>query len=299
MMRVANAPVSWGVIEMEFGGPTPAPGRVLDEIAQTGYQGTELGGWGFLPTDPPTLRAELQARGLALVAAFVPIALANPDAHAPGEAQALRVARLLSAVAGDSPLIVLSDDNAAEPAREQNAGRIGPEHQLPAGQWAAFAAGAERIAGAVRRETGLRSAFHHHAGGFVETPAELDTLMERTDPQLLGLCLDSGHYRFGGGDPVAAAGRYGDRIWHVHLKDWDPKVADRAAWEGCGYLDAVRKGVFCRLGQGAVDFPNLLRRLQEGGYQGWLVVEQDLPAGQGDPKALAQQNREYLRGLGV
>lgn len=298
-MRVANAPVSWGVIEFGFGAPSITAGQVLDELAQTGYEGTELGDWGFLPTDPQVLRAELEARELSLVAAFVPVAFSDPQAHPAGEAQALRAARLLHAVAGDGPLIVLSDDNAGLPAREQNAGRIGPAQQLAAEQWEVFTAGVERIARAVRQESGLRTVFHHHGGGLVETPAEVEILMERTDPQLVGLCLDSGHYRFGGGDPLQALRHYADRVWHVHLKDWDPAVADRAAREGWGYLEAVRQGVFCRLGQGAVDFPALLRQLKDLHYDGWLVVEQDLPAGRGDAKALALQNREYLRQLGV
>ncbi len=299
LMRVANAPVSWGIIEFDLGGPSMAAGQVLDEIAQTGYQGTELGDWGFLPTDPPSLRDELEARQLELVAAFVPVAFADPNAHPAGEAQALQVARLLSAVAGERPLIVLSDDNASLPERERNAGRIGAAQLLSPDQWRVFSAGVERIARAVRNETGLRSVYHHHGGGFVETPEELGVLMERTDPQLVGLCLDSGHYRFGGGDPVAAIRQYGDRVWHVHLKDWDPAVAAQAARAGWGYLEAVRHGVFCRLGRGAVDFAGLLGQLRAIDYAGWLVVEQDLPAGQGDPQAFAQQNREYLRSLGV
>lgn len=299
MMRVANAPVSWGVIEFDFGGPQLTAAQVLEQISQTGYEGTELGDWGFLPTDPERLRAELQSPGLELVAAFVPIALADPASHAAGQANAIKVARLLAAVAGERPLVVLSDDNASVPAREHNAGRIGPELQLAEAQWQTFAAGAEQVARAVLRETGLRCVFHHHGGGYVETPAEVAALMERTDPELLGLCLDSGHYRFGGGDVYEAVQRYGNRIWHVHLKDWDPQVAEQARQEGWGYLEAVRQGVFCRLGQGAVDFPKLLGGLQQNGYEGWLVVEQDLPAGQGDAERFARLNRQYLRKLGI
>lgn len=299
MMRVANAPVSWGVIEFDFGGPQLTAGQVLDQIAQTGYQGTELGDWGFLPTDPDRLRAELSARDLELVAAFVPIAFADPAAHADGLARALRAAQLLAAVAGERPLIVLSDENASIPARERNAGRIGPEQQLDQQAWQTFSAGVEAAARAIKQETGLRSVYHHHGGGYVETPAEVATLMQRTDPELLGLCLDSGHFRFGGGDPVQAVSHYRDRIWHVHLKDWDSQVAEQAARTGWGYLEAVRRGVFCRLGEGAVDFPQLLGRLEQIGYDGWLVVEQDLPAGQGDPERYARLNRQYLRQLGI
>lgn len=298
-MRVANAPVSWGVIEFDFGGPELTAGQVLDQIAQTGYQGTELGEWGFLPTDPDRLRAELTARNLELVAAFVPVAFADPAAHADGLARALRAARLLAAVAGERPLIVLSDENASVPARERNAGRIEPQQQLDEQGWRTFSAGAEAVARAIVQQTGLRSVFHHHGGGYIETPAELATLMQRTDPELIGLCLDSGHFRFGGGDPVEAVSQYQERIWHVHLKDWDPQVAEQALHQDWGYLEAVRRGVFCRLGEGAVDFESLIRRLKQIDYDGWLVVEQDLPAGQGDPERYARLNRQYLQALGI
>src|SRR3990172_5831988 len=99
-ISVANAPCSWGVVE-GFASGQAAPGyaQVLDEMAAAGYAGTELGDWGFMPTDAETLRAELARRGLALVGAFVPVALAGPASHAPGEADALRVARLLAQVA--------------------------------------------------------------------------------------------------------------------------------------------------------------------------------------------------------
>src|SRR6187551_3544096 len=108
-MRVANAPCSWGALEFDWAGPAPAFSRVLDEMRATEYDGTELGDWGFLPIDPEALRSELSTRRLELLGAFVPVALTDAAAHAAGIDVALRVARLLSGVSGDAPLIVLSD----------------------------------------------------------------------------------------------------------------------------------------------------------------------------------------------
>ncbi|MDW8268629.1 MAG: xylose isomerase, partial [Anaerolineae bacterium] len=112
------------------GGETAGYAQVLDEMRETGYEGTELGDWGFMPTDPDLLRRELARRGLALLGAFVPVALADLDAHDDGEEAALRTARLLAAVAGPTPFIVLADDNGRDPVRTQNAGRVRPEHGL-------------------------------------------------------------------------------------------------------------------------------------------------------------------------
>jgi inosose dehydratase len=298
MLRVANAPCSWGALEFDWAGPAPAFAQVLDEMAATGYSGTELGDWGFLPTDPIALRAELDRRQLALIGAFVPVRLSHEADHAAGADAAVRVARLLSAT-GDRPFVVLSDDTARDPVRTTQAGRVRPEHTLDSDAWHTLASGANLIAARVRDATGLRTVFHHHGATFVETAAEIDELMTRTDPTLVGLCLDTGHASFGGGDPVAILDRWRDRIWHVHLKDCDPQIAARSAREAWDYQASVRHGVFCELGRGRVDFPAVLERLRNTNYDGWLVVEQDVLPSMGSPAESAARNRAYLKTLGV
>ena len=298
-IRIANAPCSWGALEFDLAVPAPGYAEVLDEMAATGYAGTELGDFGFMPTDPGRLRGELARRGLALLAAFVPVALADPAAHAAGAEGAVRTARLLAAASDARPLIVLADDNGSVATRRELAGRVGPEHGLRDAQWDTFATGAARVARAVLEATGLRTVFHHHCAGWVETPAEIEALMRRTDPGLLGLCLDTGHLTYGGGDPLATLSRYADRVWHVHFKDCDPAVARQARERGWDYFEAVRRGIFCELGRGSVDFPAVTTALAARGYGGWVVVEQDVLPGMGTPAASARRNREYLRAIGL
>lgn len=297
-IRVANAPCSWGVLEFELEGEAAGFAAVLDEIQQSGYAGTEFGDWGFMPTEPAQLRDELAKRDLEMVGGFVPVALANAEKHEDGLELALRTARLLSA-ANEASFIVLADDNGAVPARTLNAGRIQPEHGLPEAQQATLNAGAETIARRVREETGLRTVFHHHCAGYVETPGEVTALLEGTDPHLLGLCIDTGHYTYGGGDALDGLERHVDRIWHVHFKDCHGQIADRARQEGWDYFEAVRNGVFCELGKGVVDFPAVRSALERIGYQGWIVVEQDVLPGMGTPIESAKRNRAYLNELGL
>ena len=297
MIRVANAPCSWGVLEFEGAVPRVDAARLLDEIATTGYAGTELGDWGFLPTEPASLAKAVTRRHLALVGAFVPVPLAVPASVDEGIAAAVRTARLLAEASGRDPVVVLSDDNASVPLRTSRAGRIRSEDGLSARAWDGFAARAERIARAVREASGLRTVFHHHCAGYVETPDEIDALMSRTDPSLLGLCVDTGHLTYGGGDPVTAIRRYAERVWHVHVKDCEPDVARTARAAGWDYHTAV--GLFCELGRGAVDFPAVIGALRDLDYAGWVVVEQDVLPGLGTPEASARRNREYLRRLGV
>jgi inosose dehydratase len=299
MIRLANAPCSWGVLEFEETASAVPYGRVLDEIRDTGYSGTELGDWGFMPTDPETLKRAIGDRGLRLVAAFVPVALSDASSHDPGAATALRTARLLAKAGESDAIIVLSDDNATVPDREQHAGRITAAHGLNDRQWDVLAAGTARIATVVRDETGLRTAFHPHCGGYVETVGEIDALMRRTDSSVVGLCLDTGHIVYAGGDPLDVLERHADRIWHVHFKDCDPEIAAKARSARLGYLAAVRSQLFCELGAGAVDFASVLAGLHRRQYDGWIVVEQDVFPGLGSPAQSATRNRLYLKSIGM
>lgn len=299
-LRIANAPCSWGVLEFE---EQAAAGydytRVLDEMRAAGYDGTELGDWGFMPTDPAALREALAARGLALLGAFVPVRLADPTAHETGAQTAVRTASLLHDAGFPDAFIVLADDIAASPDRTAVAGRVRPAHRLPDAGRTIFAAGAEAIARTVRAATGLRTVFHHHCASYVETAEEITDLMTRTDPEVLGLCLDTGHLTYAGGDPVAAANEFGPRIWHLHLKDCSAAVASQARQSNWNYHDAVRHGVFCELGQGTVNFPAVLEALGRSGYAGWAVVEQDVLPALGTPAASATRNRAFIRTLGL
>jgi len=309
-IRIANAPCSWGALEFEgLEGEEIAYGQMLDELRDTGYAGTELGDWGYMPTDPAALSEELDRRKLAMVGAFVPVALKDQGVHASGEAHALEVARLLARVADISRgnplrLVVLADDNGTDPVRTQYAGRVTPEMGLSQAEWATFARGAERIARAVRDATGLKTAFHHHCAGYVETPGEIARFLDMTDPDLLGLVFDTGHYLYGTGSNDGrrvedGLNRFGERIWHVHFKDCQPQVAGKARTDGWDYFTAIRHGVFCELGKGSVPFAAVTNRLHMRGYGGWIVVEQDILPGMGSPKASAQRNREYLRTIGL
>jgi inosose dehydratase len=300
-LRVGNAPCSWGTLEFEQArGEGIGFDQMLDELAETGYTGTELGDWGYMPTEPAALRAELDKRRLVMLGAFVPVALKNAHAHAAGVENAVRTARLLSAVATEpKPFLVLADANGSIPERIGSAGRATPELGLSAPEWRVFADGANRIAQAVLKDTGLKTAFHHHCAGYVETPAEIARFLELTDPSVIGLVFDTGHYAYGSGgcDAVEALDRFQERVWYVHFKDCDADIAQRARAEQWDYFEALKQGLFCELGQGCVDFPGVLRWLKKTGYSGYTLVEQDILPGMGTPKESARRNREYLRSI--
>jgi len=301
MIKIANAPCSWGALEFDLEEKSEEIGfeQVLDEIKETGYIGTELGDLGYMPTTPRLLRAEIDKRGLELLGAFVPVALADKSKHNEGVTSALKVAELMYKAGYKDAFIVLADANGSVPERTKNAGRIHPEMGLSDNQWKIYAKGAESIARIVRDSFGLRTVFHHHCAGYVETPQEIDKLLSLTDSNLIGLCLDMGHYAFGGGNPVKALKDYSDRIWHVHFKDFDPKIALASKEVNGDYFDAIKRGVFCELGKGNVDFKAVVNLLNELKYDDWIVVEQDILPGMGNPKNCAQGNRDYIKTLGL
>ena len=309
-IQVGNAPCSWGTLEFDNVAQNEIGyAQMLDELAAAGYSGTELGDWGFMPTDPAQLSAELAHRNLNMLGAFVGVKLKDPTCHADGEKTAVRTARLLADVAQQldqtrQPFLVLADDNDTIPIRSENAGRITPDMSLSDEAWQTYAAGVNRIATAIKTETGLRTVFHHHCAGYVETPDEIATLLSLTDPDLVGLVFDTGHYLYGSGnsDPqtvLKGLDRFADRIWYIHFKDCHPQIAAQARSEGWNYLTAISRGVFCELGQGSVDFPTVLRWMREKTTQDWILVEQDVLPGMGAPKESAQRNRDYLHTIGI
>jgi inosose dehydratase len=291
-IKIATAPVSWGVMEVEGWARKQSYGEVLDEMVRAGYTGTELGPYGFLPTDSTELKRELGKRNLTLLGAFVPLPLGRPEQHQKGMQEALVTARLLAA--NGAPFLVLADEMSEK--RMAIAGSAGESDGYTPAQWEDAARLIDCIARSAK-EIGVRSVFHHHAGTYVETPGEVAKLLELTDPDLLGICLDTGHYLYGGGDPVEFARSQARRIWHLHLKDIRRNVLDQVRRDKIAYLDAIRLGVFSELGQGNVDLAGVIRELNAAGFDGWAVFEQDVdPTVPGtNPVAGATRSREYLR----
>ncbi|MAS37173.1 MAG: xylose isomerase [Anaerolineaceae bacterium] len=293
-ISIANTPLSWGV--HEEGNTTRSFVEVLDQIKETGYAGTELGPWGFLPTDPAVLRNELHSRELALAGGSLYANLIDPQAHDHIVEQARERGRLLAALG--ARFLVLMDEMKPDSKLARQAGRVRAS-RLTDDEWDVFATGVNHVAQALNDETGLRVAFHPHVGTHVEIPEEARNLLDRADADLVGLCLDTGHWCYAGGDPETAVDEYGDRIWHVHLADIDPNIRQFALDEQLTFYEAMQTGVFCPLGEGEVNFTAVLDDLRRIHYRGWLVVEQDNLLDEPDAdRSNARSNREYLSKLG-
>ncbi|MDP9861551.1 MULTISPECIES: sugar phosphate isomerase/epimerase family protein [Streptosporangium] len=289
-VKVANAPVNFGIYRAD-GAPLD-PDALLGALAEAGYDGIDSGPIGYLGTGPE-LRERLARTGMGLAGGWVDLRYEDADgftADLAGLDAALAVFTSAPAVDGRfAPRPTL-----ACPAHPERSAR-GAAPGLPDAAWAGFASRVQRAADRCR-DRGLEPVFHHHLGTLVETSEEVERLLELTD---VSLCLDTGHLWLAGGDPVAALREWGGRIRQLHLKDASRRAHDRVRAAGGDLTAVVAGGAFPPLGAGEVDLPGVLDGL--GGYEGWLVVEQDVPgSGQDLGRALEDQraNRAWLRAHG-
>jgi inosose dehydratase len=272
----ASAPDSWGVLDYPGASWEQSYEKMLDEMEAAGYTGSELGPYGFFPTDPEVLRQQFDKRGFKLLGSFVPVKMGDPDAGAAVLQRIRTVGSLLAAL--KAPFLVLADDQSAK--RNSFSGRAYDKccPVLDASQWqhvGKIVADAEKVA----NEFGLDLVFHPHVATYVETPEECERFFDATSHTNVGLCLDTGHCVYGQGDSVKEAEKFKSKLRFVHIKDCDAKVLAEARRKEFTFEEAIEHKVFTIIGQGDIDFPAFFRTLAKNGYSGWSVVEQDVKFG--------------------
>jgi inosose dehydratase len=292
--QFASAPDSWGVLD--YRGPSweQSYEKMLDEMVQAGYSGSELGPYGFFPTDPKILEPQLEKRKLKLLGAFVPVKMTDPAAGKTVIERIRKVGNLLATL--KAPFLVMADDQS--PERNAFSGRVYDKGclTLSADQWrhvGNIVADAERVA----NEFALDLVFHPHVATYVETPEECERFFDATSHTNVGLCLDTGHCVYGHGDSVKEAEKYKSKLRFVHVKDCDVKVLEQARRNKWTFEEAIEHKVFTIIGQGNIDFPAFFATLMKNGYSGWSVVEQDVKFGATEipPAESIAASLKYLR----
>jgi inosose dehydratase len=289
-LRLATAPVSWGIWEQTIDRPDLVPPRpLLETVTAMGYRALETGPPGYF-ADNGTAAAELAtAFDVELVATFLPLRLDDEDAFREDLAELERTTDVLAATGGG--IVLLAD--AERPERTMIADH---RNGWSSGQ---FDDAAERLERAAElcHERGLRAALHPHAASYVETPSETDAILERTTR--VGLCIDTGHTVVGGGDPVEQARRHGDRLVHLHLKDVDADVLARLRRGEVDMDEAWTEGIFCPFGEGVVPLREFLTEPAVRGLDGYAVLEQDRMAVRVDDlpavREVEERNLQYVR----
>jgi inosose dehydratase len=285
-MRIAGAPISWGVCEVPDWGVQLAPERVLREMRDLGLEATEFGPQGWLPEEPLQRSEMLRTAGLRAVGAFVPVLLHDPEHDpVPGAARELDA---FDAAGGDTLVLAAATGAEGYDAR--------PE--LTEQQWDTLLLNLDRLVD-LAESRGIRPTLHPHVGTLIETRNDVLRVVAGSK---VPLCLDTGHLLIGGTDPAWLAREFPDRITHVHAKDVTTVLADRVRSGEITYTDAVRRGIYVPLGTGDVDFASIVEVLTRAGYDGWWVLEQDtilgeMPAEGAGPVGDVAASLEYLRSL--
>jgi inosose dehydratase len=282
--RLAGAPISWGVCEVPGWGLQLPVERVLDEMAALGLRATELGPQGWLPLDGAAARAELDRHGLRLIAGFVPVIVHERDLSATRAAVERTAAQLAEAGADVFVAAAVADEAWSAPPTLDDDG------------WKRCGAHLRALADLVAGH-GLELALHPHVGTLVETSADVERALAHTD---VPWCLDTGHLLIGGVDPVNFVRDHADRIDHVHLKDVDARLAERVRSGELSLVQATQEGLFRPLGEGDARIDEVVRLLDDAGYERWLVLEQDRaitgsePPVDGGPALDVRKSIEFL-----
>lgn len=287
-VRIGINPLSWMNDDLpSLGGETPLE-VALTEGREIGYQGFELGN--KFPREPQALKTLLAQYDLSLVSGWYSGRLAKRSV----EEEIAAVGPHLELLAKNGATAMVYGEVA-----DTIQGSPRPLYQRPRffseAQWDEYAARVDAFA-RYTLSHGVRLAYHHHMGAYVETPADVDRLMAKTS-DAVGLLFDAGHITFAGGDPLDVLDRHIARVCHVHCKDVRPAVMKLARNRNWSFLEAVIAGAFTVPGDGAVDFPAIIAKLKRHGYRGWLVVEAEQDPVVAPSYAYAKKGYQTLRAL--
>jgi inosose dehydratase len=291
-IMIGNSPESWGITGPSELNQTPWR-RCLDEIADAGYQWLELGPYGYLPTDPLIIKRELSQRGLGISAGGILASLEDEDSWPDIEKEVLRTGELLSSLG--AKFITVVDGFYRYETGKGLAPTVLDKHK-----WNILIDTSHKLGDLVKSKFGLQLAFHPCADTHVQYEEQILALLSETDPGLVTLCLDTGHYAYRFGDPASFMREHHERIGYLHLKSVDFEIRQQVNKDDVAFMDAVKLGVMCEPAQGVVDFTGFGKVLHEIGYDGYAIVEQDMYRPDLDvPFPIAKRTREYLRNVGI
>jgi len=290
-VKVGSAPDSWGVWFADDPQQTPWE-RFLDEVAAAGYTRIELGPYGYLPTDPSVLKEELDKRGLTMTAGTIFEHLHRPDSWDSTWRDVSKAAELTAAM-GAKHLVVIPSMWRDGVTGEVTEPRLDREGQARHGSQVT------ELGRRIAEEYGLKTQYHPHADGHVDTHETVENFLEDSDSRYVNLCLDTGHISYCGGDNLKLIQDHPDRIGYVHLKQVDPEILAAVEADGVGFGEAVKRGVMCEPPTGIPELPPLLDALAGLDVDLFAIVEQDLyPCPPDVPLPIAERTLTYLKSHG-
>ena len=286
-VNLACAPIAWTNDDLPDLGAENTFEQCVSEMALAGFTGSEIGN--KYPKDVETLKHKLDVRGMRICNAWFSSLLLS-EGYEPTIEAFIKHRDFLHALGAK----VIGASEQGNSIQGKDVSIFGEKPVYTDEQWELIAKGFNEM-GRLAKEKGMYFTVHHHMGTGVQTEAEIDKLMEITDPDLVYLLFDTGHLSFSGEDVIGVLKKYVNRTKHVHLKSIRKNIIEEAKEKGYSFLDSVRAGSFTVPGDGDFDFTPVFDVLDEAGYEGWVVVEAEQDPAKANPYEYAVLARNYIR----
>ena len=287
-VKLGIAPIAWTNDDMPDLGKENTFEQCVSEMALAGFTGSEVGN--KYPKDPEVLKKALELRGVEICNQwFSSFLITKPFEEVEKEFRAQ-----LTFLKAMGAKVIGASEQSYSVQGQMDTPVFGHKYEMNDEEWDTFCTGMNKLGKIAKEEYGIALTFHHHMGTVVQSLAEVDRLMENTDPEYVSLLFDTGHFTYCGEDPLEVVKKYVHRIKHVHLKDIRPEVVEQVKKENMSFLAGVRAGAFTIPGDGCINYDPIFKVLEDAGYEGYMVVEAEQDPAKANPLEYAIRARKFI-----
>ena len=287
-VKLGIAPIAWTNDDMPDLGKENTFEQCVSEMALAGFTGSEVGN--KYPKDPEVLKKALELRGVEICNQwFSSFLITKPFEEVEKEFRAQ-----LAFLKAMGAKVIGASEQSYSVQGQLDTPIFGHKYEMNDQEWDTFCTGMNKLGKIAKEEYGIALTFHHHMGTVVQSLAEVDRMMENTDPEYVSLLFDTGHFTYCGEDPLEVAKKYVHRIKHVHLKDIRPEVVEQVKKENMSFLAGVRAGAFTIPGDGCINYDPIFKVLEDAGYEGYMVVEAEQDPAKANPLEYAIRARKFI-----
>ena len=287
-VKLGIAPIAWTNDDMPDLGKENTFEQCVSEMALAGFTGSEVGN--KYPKDPEVLKKALELRGVEICNQwFSSFLITKPFEEVEKEFRAQ-----LAFLKAMGAKVIGASEQSYSVQGQLDTPIFGHKYEMNDQEWDTFCTGMNKLGKIAKEEYGIALTFHHHMGTVVQSLAEVDRMMENTDPEYVSLLFDTGHFTYCGEDPLEVVKKYVHRIKHVHLKDIRPEVVEQVKKENMSFLAGVRAGAFTIPGDGCINYDPIFKVLEEAGYEGYMVVEAEQDPAKANPLEYAIRARKFI-----
>ena len=287
-VKLGIAPIAWTNDDMPDLGKENTFEQCVSEMALAGFTGSEVGN--KYPKDPEVLKKALELRGVEICNQwFSSFLITKPFEEVEKEFRAQ-----LAFLKAMGAKVIGASEQSYSVQGQLDTPIFGHKYEMNDQEWDTFCTGMNKLGKIAKEEYGIALTFHHHMGTVVQSLAEVDRMMDNTDPEYVSLLFDTGHFTYCGEDPLEVVKKYVHRIKHVHLKDIRPEVVEQVKKENMSFLAGVRAGAFTIPGDGCINYDPIFKVLEEAGYEGYMVVEAEQDPAKANPLEYAIRARKFI-----